>query len=175
MPAKKKLTARITHLEMAKPVHKTVHLPTRPKVALLEVGHMPLSFYRYVYAEVGRDHHWFDRREIDDSALDDIINDEATQIEVLYAEGCPAGFFELDLTELPECVKIVYFGLSKPYQGLGLGRWFLSQAIEKAWRSEPKKITVNTNTLDHPAALLLYQKMGFQPVGTSEEIVTAWE
>ena len=45
----------------------------------------------------------------------------------------------------------------------GLGGWLLQSAIELAWDKGPKKLTVNTCTLDHPKALPLYQKMGFQP------------
>ena len=40
---------------------------------------------------------------------------------------------------------------------------------------KPAKITVHTNTLDHPAALPLYQKLGFVPVAVSEGDVEAWE
>jgi hypothetical protein len=32
-------------------------------------------------------------------------------------------------------------------------------------------VTVQTCTLDHPAALPLYQKLGFSPVGQKKEIV----
>jgi hypothetical protein len=35
-------------------------------------------------------------------------------------------------------------------------------------------VTIHTNTLDSPRALQLYQKMGFVPVGWSEEEVTPW-
>ena len=55
--------------------------------------------------------------------------------------------------------------------GRGLGRWFLSSAIEAAWSYKPAKVTVQTCTLDHPAALPLYQKLGFSPVGQKQEVV----
>ena len=55
--------------------------------------------------------------------------------------------------------------------GLGLGRWFLGAAIEAAWATGPKQIVVQTCTLDHPAALPLYQKLGFSPVGQVKEAV----
>jgi hypothetical protein len=35
----------------------------------------------------------------------------------------------------------------------------------------PTFVTVQTCTLDHPAALPLYQKLGFSPVGQSRELV----
>ena len=40
-----------------------------------------------------------------------------------------------------------------------------------AWESSPNKVTVNTCTLDHPAALPLYQKLGFTPIGQSETFI----
>jgi GNAT superfamily N-acetyltransferase len=56
--------------------------------------------------------------------------------------------------------------------GQGLGRWFLGAAIQAAWATNPKSIIVQTCTLDHPAALPLYQKLGFEPLGQSKEIIT---
>ncbi len=105
----------------------------------------------------------------------DIIQGGDTLVEVLYADGCPAGFFELSLADLPDRVEIVYFGLVPDFQGLGLGRWFLLSAVERAWSQGPEKVTVHTNSLDHPSALGLYQRVGFSPVAISEEEVTVWE
>ncbi|TIX52655.1 MAG: GNAT family N-acetyltransferase, partial [Mesorhizobium sp.] len=40
-----------------------------------------------------------------------------------------------------------------------------------AWSHGPRRVTVQTCTLDHPAALPLYQKLGFAPVAQKKEIV----
>ncbi len=40
----------------------------------------------------------------------------------------------------------------------------LQSAVDLAWDKGPRKLTVNTCTLDHPKALPLYQKLGFRPV-----------
>ena len=171
----RKLTARVTHLEMNSRPGKTLPLPSRPRTALLRAENIPISFYRWLYEQVGKEHHWYVRRVMSDNDVAATINAETTHIEILYADGCPAGFFELDARKLPESVELVYFGIAPPYQGLGLGKWFLLQAIESAWDMDPQKITVHTNTLDHPAALGLYQRMGFSPCAISEETVTVWE
>jgi GNAT superfamily N-acetyltransferase len=55
--------------------------------------------------------------------------------------------------------------------GQGLGRWFLGAAIAACWATRPQLVTVQTCTLDHPAALPLYQKLGFTPVGQSRETI----
>jgi hypothetical protein len=57
--------------------------------------------------------------------------------------------------------------------GLGLSRWFLGCAIRTAWEVKPDVVSIETCTLDHPAALPLYQKMGFMPVRRTEAIATA--
>lgn len=167
----KTLTARITYLEMATRPSLHVPMPSRPALALIRTQNMPLAYYRYLYSQVGRDHHWYERRDIEDEKLSAIIHAETTQIDVLYADGCPAGFFELDSSRLPDVVELAYFGLCPDYVGLGLGKWFLASAIETAWDKGPEKLSVHTNSLDHAAALPLYQRLGFEPVGTAEETV----
>ena len=91
------------------------------------------------------------------------IHAETTEIYVLYLDGAPAGFFEIDRSR-HEATDLAYFGMMDHATGRGLGRWFLGRAIETCWIPETVKVTVNTCTLDHPAALPLYQKMGFQAV-----------
>ena len=89
---------------------------------------------------------------------------------MLYLDGAPAGFFDLK-PHLPDDVELAYFGMMEQAIGQGIGRWFLGAAIEAAWRTGPKTVTVQTCTLDHPAALPLYQKLGFSPVGQKREMV----
>jgi len=171
----KTLTARVTHLAMDMRPTKPIPMPTRPRTALLHAENTPAHYYRYLYQQVGKNHHWFERREMPDTELTDILHSPDTILQVLYADGNPAGFFELSKQEDGEVVELVYFGLMPEFQGLGLGKWFLNSAIQHAWDQSPTKVTVHTNTLDHPSALGLYQKMGFSPVGVSEETVTVWE
>jgi GNAT superfamily N-acetyltransferase len=169
------LKVRVTYLEMQQRPQSPVAMPSRPRLAIMRGENIPVEFYRYIYEQVGRDYHWFLRRVMPDKALAEAINAETTLIDILYADGCPAGFFELDTSRLPETVEIAYFGLCRQYVGLGIGKWFLHNAIETAWDHDPEKITVHTNTLDHPRALPLYQRLGFEPVGIGEEIIEVWE
>jgi GNAT superfamily N-acetyltransferase len=74
----------------------------------------------------------------------------------------PAGFFEIDARTAPASTNIAYFGLTGDFIGKGLGKFFLDCAIVAAWATGPKRVTVNTCTLDHPRALGLYQAAGFQ-------------
>lgn len=168
------LTARITHLEMTEPPARRVPMPVGDRLAIMRASGMPLSFYRYLYAEIGRPHHWMERRDLDDAALARIVHADTTQIDVLYVNGSPGGFFELDLARLPEVADLVYFGLLPDFQGRGLARFFLSEAVLAAWAHDPRRVTVSTNTLDSPRALQLYQKIGFAPVAWSEAEIAPW-
>lgn len=169
------LTARITHLEMLGPPAHRVPMPMGPRLALMRVDAIPLAFYRYLYEQVGRAHHWLLRRDLADQALSAAVHGPHTEISVLYAQGAPAGFFELTTARLPDEVEIVYFGLTPDFQGRGFGRFFLSEAIFAAWAHNPRRLLIHTNTLDSPRALQLYQKAGFAPFGWSEEHVPAWK
>lgn len=112
---------------------------------------------------------------MNDDQLSAIVHAMSTEIQVLYADGAPAGFFELDMNRLPEEVEVVYFGLSPDFQGMGLGKFFFSEALDAAWAHAPAKVTLHTNTLDSPRALQIYQAAGFSPCGYSEETVTPWD
>lgn len=176
MPAKAGhlLNARVTHLEMTAPPTRHVAAPLGAKVAVFRTEKMPLSFYRYLYREVGKPHHWSLRRDLVDSDLAEAIHAPAMVLQVLYVDGAPAGFFELDTALLPAAVEILYFGLIPEFHGRGLGRFFLSEAAAAAWSHRPRKVTIQTNTLDSPRALRLYQKIGFSAVGWSDETIEAW-
>lgn len=160
---------------MTAPPATHVPAPLGSRLALMRAVGMPPAFYRFLYEQVGRPHHWMLRRNLDDAALRAAIDAATTQIDVLYADGSPAGFFELDLTRLPAEVEILYFGLVPDFQGRGLGRFLLSEALAAAWAHDPAKVTVHTNSLDSPRALHLYQKAGFVPVGWSQENVEPWD
>ena len=150
-------------------------MPSRPRLALMRTPKIPLAFYRYLYEQVGKPHDWMVRRKMNDDQLSAIVHAMSTEIQVLYADGAPAGFFELDMNRLPEEVEVVYFGLSPDFQGMGLGKFFFSEALDAAWAHAPAKVTLHTNTLDSPRALQIYQAAGFSPCGYSEETVTPWD
>ncbi len=159
-----KLAYTITYLEMAAPPRfDPVHPPSDLRLALLRAEQPTVGFYRYLYNSIGDDWIWWERRLLGDAELAAIIQDPKVEITVLYANGVPAGYFEIDRRQ-ERSVDLAYFGLLPDFVGRGLGRYFLTAAIEAAWSSAPEKVTVNTNSLDHPRALPLYQRMGFVPV-----------
>lgn len=159
-----KLPATITFLEMTeRPSLPPVHPPRDAKVALMRAEPPSVAFYRFLYNGVGQDWLWWERRAMADEALAAVIQDERVEVYVLYAGGVPAGFAELDRRD-PATVDLAYFGLLPDFIGRGLGPYLLTAAIDLAWSSDPERVTVNTNTLDHPRALPLYQRLGFVPI-----------
>ena len=155
------LDVTVTWLEM------TVR-PTRPSfarprgVALMRASDPGAGFYRYLYNSVGEDWLWYERRAMTDDALDALVSDERLEIYVLYRNGAPAGFGELDRRQ-PGEIELAYFGLMPDAIGQGLGVWLLHETIDLAWSYEPERFWLHTCTHDHPRALPLYQRAGFVP------------
>ena len=128
-----------------------------------------VPFYRYLYNTVGADYLWWLRRVMPDHELAALLRDKAIAIYTLYANGEPAGFFELDARPWPD-VNLGYFGLMPDAIGRGTGYSFLCAAIDEVWRHGAKGMTVNTCTADHPRALPNYLRAGFRMVRQVREI-----
>lgn len=166
----KSLKATVTHLEMKRYPHTLKPLPVNLHASLIRATNIPLHFYRYLHWQVGREWHWVNRLRMSEEKLADIIHAKTTHIYVLGVDGAPAGFFEL--AELEEAtVELSYFGLMAHARARGLGEWMLGQALSTAWVTTPARVIVSTNTLDHPAALPLYQRVGFNPVSQNQAII----
>ena len=158
----------VTYLEMTVPPRVLPPQPVGPRLALMKVDTIPLHFYRYLYATIGRDWLWVDRLELDDDALAEKVQREGIEISVLYANGAPAGYFELNLAG-GKTADLIYFGLMPDWTGRKIGPWFLGCAVVEAFSAGAERLTINTCTLDHPGALRLYQRIGFQPVRRETE------
>ncbi|HTV67057.1 MAG TPA: GNAT family N-acetyltransferase [Rhizobiaceae bacterium] len=160
----------VTFLEMKAPPLHYPPLPYGRQIALLKTRNAPRHFYRYLMDRVGRKWHWVNSLRTSDAEIEEGLRASGRDIRVLYLDGAPAGFFDLK-PHLPEEVELAYFGMMDHALGQGIGRWFLGAAIEACWSHGPKLVTVQTCTLDHPAALPLYQRLGFSPVGQKQEMI----
>ena len=154
----------VTSLDMrSRPARPSARPPILPQpVMLLRAVRPTISFYRYLYDTVGRDWYWYERRQMDDTALATIIHDSDVAVYVLYVGGVPAGYTEIDNRRHPD-VEIAYLGLMPEFIGRGLGRYLIDWSVDAAWNLNPRRIWIHTCDLDHPAALTLYQKAGFGP------------
>lgn len=174
MPDSSPDTVRTTTLEMLAPPRVYPSLQIKSKLAIMKVPEIPLPFYRFLYGEIGRSHFWYLRNHLSDNELKNILHSKNIQISVLYCDGAPAGFAELDYSQFPEAIELIYFGLCPQYIGRGLGKWFLGQIVRSAWEDKPVRLMVSSNTLDHASALPLYQKLGFTPIAFKEQKMEDW-
>jgi GNAT superfamily N-acetyltransferase len=159
-----------TYLEMSSPGGLRPAAVPAPAPRLERVHECPVSFFRYLYAEVGRAFHWTDRLVWDDARVQAHLADPANSLWLLTWRAAPAGYFELRAPG-DGAVEIAYFGLLPEYFGRGWGGHLLTRAVETAWTLGASRVWLHTCTLDHPAALPNYLRRGFQPV--REETYTA--
>jgi GNAT superfamily N-acetyltransferase len=170
LPQPDRIAVTVTYLEMTAPPAHYAPLPIGRQIALLKTRNVPLHYYRYLMDRIGRKWHWVNALRLSDDELAEGLAMPGRDVRVLYLDGAPAGLFDLK-PHLPESVELAYFGMMEHALGQRIGRWFLGAAIDAAWSLAPESVTVQTCTLDHPAALPLYQKLGFEPVGQSRELV----
>ena len=170
IPAGTEVPFTITYLEMTRrPEFERPQLDG--DIRLERAIDPPVWYFLSLYDGVGREYEWqdrFDQAEDDPAALQAFVRHPDVVIWTAIRNGWPAGFFMLDWREAGVC-DLAYFGLVPQAVGAGLGRKLLQIAILTGWEREGvEKMTVNTCTLDHPSALPLYHKMGFEPAEREE-------
>lgn len=161
-----RLPTRVWYLEMDDPAALRPAAPREGVTAVrAEVPLGPLN--RMMYLEIGRGHHWVDRRE--DSTETWQAHAESIETWLALVRGTPAGYAEL--RTLPDgAVEVWTFGILEPFRGQGAGGVLLTAAIERAWAMDASKVLVNTCELDGPHALDHYRARGFAVVREAEEL-----
>lgn len=158
---------RVTWLEMARrPTWGWPPLPLGQEAMLLRADTPPWWYFLSLYDAVGRDYAWTDKHQMPRPEMDAWLAHPDVSLFTLMSRGWPQGFFMLDWRD-PEACDLAYFGLVPQAVGKGLGSWLLRTAILTGWaRDGTRSMSVNTCTLDHPRALIQYQRMGFAPLRT---------
>lgn len=148
-----------------------------PQGDLVEVNDPQIN--RDMYLKVGASWGWTDkaawpleRWQTYVAGFGEDVSLEQAPIEkmvtvLLKVSDQAAGYFELG--QVGEDVEIRYFGLLPQTIGKGLGGPLLSAAIERGWQMGAKRLWVHTCDLDHPAALVNYQRRGFELYKTQLE------
>ncbi|HKQ03540.1 MAG TPA: GNAT family N-acetyltransferase [Blastocatellia bacterium] len=138
---------------------------------IVQVRNCPASFYRYLYAEVGRLYHWTDRLPWTDAEINAHLARAEITLWIMVVEGAPAGYFELE-RHTDGSIEVAYFGLLQEFLGRGLGKHLLSEAVRRAWQQGATRVWLHTCTLDDPAALPNYLKRGFKPFKEEKYLTT---
>jgi GNAT superfamily N-acetyltransferase len=164
-----------TFLQMSTPTEHKRAAPAVGSMRLERAVHPPASFYRYLYREVGRAYRWTDRLNWTDDQVRAHLARDAISLWIMYSEGSPAGYFELE--RHPDgSTEIAYFGLLPEFIGRGLGKVMLSEAVDRAWQTDATRVWLHTCSLDDPAALPNYLSRGFTPFKEERYVVTAaWQ
>lgn len=153
------VAVKVIYLEMHTPPGQ-LFPPPRDNLTVIRARKPTVPYYRFLYQSVGGHHHWRSRKIMTDAELAVLIHDPRMENHVLFVDGVPAGFAELD-RRVEEDIELVQFGLVPEFIGQGLGKYFLNWTIRQAWSYQPKRFWLHTCTLDHPTALPNYVKAGF--------------
>lgn len=160
----------VTYLEQTTPPR--AHAAARPArhVAIMRCEKPPVSFYRFIYNAVGADHKWVSRRYLGDEDLGALIHADNAVIYLLYVDGWPAGFAELDITNAKR-PAIKFFGLVAETRHQGIGRWFFHEILGLVWADRPDAVRIDTCSMDDPSALRMYQRAGFNVIDQAKGII----
>ena len=128
-------------------------------------------FNRDLYFRVGEQWEWIDRRPWTDDQWKEYATAPELRTFAGYYDDVLVGYYELRRDREGE-IEIAYFGLLPEWIGRGLGGALLTNAIEEAWRMEPKpsRVWVHTCNRDHPQALANYQARGMIVYKIVEEL-----
>lgn len=118
--------------------------------------------YLALYRKVGAPVRWDQRLSMSDAELDAMLAGESCRIYVARdIQGNALGFCEFDRREFPS-IELKNFGMVPEAQGRGIGPRLLAVALHQEWQSIPYRIWLHTDTWDHPAAVRVYQRAGFE-------------
>lgn len=136
-------------------------LPSPADTCVVQARGLAPSFYRDLYNGVGAPWLWYERSELSDKEIGQLITEPEVTLYTLQHAGETAGYTELRRQPKNE-VQILYFGLLPPQIGKGLGQYFLDWTVREAFSMKIRRLWVHTCSLDHPRALSAYQQAGFE-------------
>ena len=161
-------TVQVTYLELRV---RPAPVPARSGAERIGVERLTLEDYLGLYRRVGGPVRWDQRLRMPVAELEALLQSDRLRIHVLRdGNGVALGFCEFDRGAFPE-IELKNFGLDPEAQGHGLGSWLLATALEREWHAGPNRIWLHTDTWDHPAARLLYERAGFRVFDVRHEAV----
>ena len=160
----------VTYLEMrAPPAYAPPALP-RPDIGVARWQRPPLDEYLDLFHRVGDRWLWYVRLTQPRAEIERLLGAPDYEVWRLWVGDAVAGLGELNRTERNE-VKLEYFGLVPEWIGAGLGGYFLRTLVHEAWRTDVRRVWLHTCTQDHPSAVDVYRRVGFEPYDTEVEWV----
>ncbi|MCA0424221.1 MAG: GNAT family N-acetyltransferase [Proteobacteria bacterium] len=125
--------------------------------------------YRAIFTVLGTRWLWWSRLMLTPEARTTILDDARVEAYAIMDTDIDIGLLELDFRE--PAADLAFLGLFEHHTGRGLGEELIRFALARAARRGTRRMTVNTCTFDHPAALGFYRRMGFEVQSQAIEIV----
>ncbi|MGQ9732534.1 MAG: GNAT family N-acetyltransferase, partial [Candidatus Zipacnadales bacterium] len=145
--------------------------PKRTTISALRIERVQLpcpEFSKFLHSIVGYDYRWGGRHHWKREDWEAHVRRDELETWVAYLDEMPAGYFELERQD-DGSVRILCFGLLRPFIGRGLGGHLLTVAVERAWKWGAKRVWLRTCSHDHPHVLPNYLARGFTIVEKTEE------
>jgi GNAT superfamily N-acetyltransferase len=152
------------YLEMTSPEDLRPAESPNPNLEMLRLDPPNPQINRQMYADIGGEFEWTDRRDWNDVAWHRYVHRPEIETWIGLLRGQPVGFAELERQGTD--VELVSFGLLAPFRGRRLGGAMLTAVIRRAWELGAERVWVHTCSLDSPAALPSYQRRGFRHYDT---------
>lgn len=125
--------------------------------------------YHAIFTTLGTRWLWWSRLMLSPADRAAILDDPRVEACAIVQDGVDIGLLELDFRA--ETADLAFLGLFETATGKGLGRPLMSYAKARAAQQGATRLTVNTCTFDHPAALGVYRSAGFAVVSQAVELV----
>jgi GNAT superfamily N-acetyltransferase len=155
---------RVTYLELTQ---TPAPLPEHTGAERVDLQTLDLEPYLDLYRRVGEPLRWDQRLNMPRHELTKLLRAEPIYV-LRDATGSALGLCEFDRSQFP-AIELKNFGLVPQAQGRRLGTWLLHTALHAEWRAGPTRIWLHTDEWDHPAALGVYQRAGFEIYLTRQE------
>jgi ribosomal protein S18 acetylase RimI-like enzyme len=123
--------------------------------------------YLDLYKKVGLQWGWTGRLLLSPHELEAKLYAPTNEVWLFKHSGIVKGFFEIDRSEEGKA-ELVYLGLLPEAIGKGYGKSFLDAAIATASENN-NRVWLHTCEYDHPKALAIYLKAGFEIVSETME------
>lgn len=154
----------VTYLERGCEASELAKLSPPPFVLRREQAPSAANVALALYVRVGGPWQWTDRLPWTEEQWTSAIHRDDVELWVAWIGEEVVGYFELHVEQ--DGVELKYFGLLPEHTGRRLGGALLMAAVDRASAIGKNRMTVNTCTLDHPAALGNYIKHGFRVLRT---------
>ncbi len=148
-----------TYLEMTSPAQHQAKEGGRQDAILQKMAIPTPVLNHFFFTNVGRPWKWYSRLHWKLADWENCVTKKNVSTWIGTVQNSPFGYVEFD--QQGDDLEIAFFGILPQYIGQGLGRWFLSETIQVAWKFNPKRVWLHTCSLDHKFALKNYLARGF--------------